>query len=251
VKTPKQPIAVLLRLGVDFLSLLMHLYLPFLRRNKIPTREDCKIVNLINERQYALVFSARRYLIEGLHLARRLNRLDLKRIEHGVEMYASGVATLFSWGGLSFKLARKILDFLRGEADERDADSAFMLRNQEMTFDCLCGHWGEKYVNLANGNLTERYNENMVNYWLDKGRILHVNAYYFIYMVFPIEQGYFKAAQELWCKLWDIANEYEADFVRTQRYTMYTRLLLKFRYLKEVLIELEAGILFSTKSSVP
>jgi hypothetical protein len=89
----------------------------------------------------------------------------------------------------------------------------------------------------------------VVNYYLSKGRIFPAASYLFFFMVMPVEQGCFKAAQKLGSKLSKMSDDYDADLPRALKCPIYARLLLKFRHLKEALDELESGIHFLNRTA--
>jgi tetratricopeptide (TPR) repeat protein len=112
----------------------------------------------------------------------------------------------------------------------------------------MAGDWSEEYVDFATESIGKRYNEEAINYYLRLGKINSAATCLFFYVIIATEQGYFRAAQELEDKLSQMADQYDADYPRALRYILHTRLLLKFRRLKEALIEFEAGIPFANNT---
>lgn len=231
-KLPKRTIALAAKSAFGFLRFLIYLYLPFLQRRKIPSQKDSEIFNLYYKKSTALtLIDPRRMFVEMLCWLWRLFNFDLTKIEKGVEMLSSSSAG-FSYGAISFRLSRKILEFIKDKIDETDPKSLLYYKLPEVLLHSFSGNWGS----------IGDYDENLVDQNVRLGEFFYTTGYVLTHGWSKIPQGDFETCQKLAQKLHEIADVYENNNANSAYYFFNTRFLVEFRKLQEALPVLEEGI---------
>jgi serine/threonine protein kinase/tetratricopeptide (TPR) repeat protein len=231
-KLPKQPIALAAKSALGFLRVLIYLYFPFLQSKKIPSQKDSEIFNLFYKKSTALtLIDPRRMFIEMLCWLWRLFNLDLTKIKKGVEMLSSSSAA-FSYGAISFRVSRKVLEFIKDKIDEKDAKSLLYYKLPEVLLNSFSGNWDS----------IGDYDDALVNQNVRSGEFFYTTGYVLTHGWSKIPQGKFEICQKLAQKLHEIADVYENDNATSAYYFFNTRFLVEFRKLREALRVLEEGI---------
>jgi tetratricopeptide (TPR) repeat protein len=236
---PKHRMAEIFRFLSGIFHLLVSLYLPFLKFLRDPTRSDNEALNLFFKKLKALVLiNPKKYFIESLHFYRRLTQFNLTKCELGVGMFA-GASNLFSFTGISFRLSRKILHFLKNRIEKDDVKSFTIFDFSDTLHKYLKGNW--KSIN--------EYDDDLVNRNLSIGEIYWATQHLYWHGSPKIYQGYFDIPKLLLNKLNDIFSIYENDLSILLRDLLNSDLLLEFRELQDALIEIENGIEFAQKKN--
>jgi class 3 adenylate cyclase/tetratricopeptide (TPR) repeat protein len=231
-KRPKNRFASMMNLLVNLSNVLLHLYFPRKRKNIIPTAGDNEIADLMYKRGEALSSLDRtRFFMDSIGLIRRLNKLDLSKIENGTTHYAASSA-LFSVSGISFPISKKILDYSSSFIDKSDKKSMFRLNVYHLLHDYLAGNWDK---NLS-------HTESLIDDMLKLGDLFLPRVQLVWGGSIKLEQGNFKDANVLVEKLNEIGEEYEHDGAVSSKYSLKTILLLKKRQLLEALDEVNKAI---------
>jgi serine/threonine protein kinase/tetratricopeptide (TPR) repeat protein len=237
-KFPKRLVPKIIKSALGLFSYLLRIYLPFLRRNKVPTERDSEIVNLYYKKNTALIFlDPVRMFIEIFYWLKRLIDFDLKKVENGVGIISmSGAA--FSYGGVSFRFSKKIMDFVRDKVDERDVKSVLYYKVPELLHHTFSGDWDH----------IGEYDENLVNQNIRIGELFYASGYALLHGYSKVARGDLESSQEITKKLHEIADVYENEYSRASYYWFKTQVAVKFRKLPEALSTSEKGIDFTKKT---
>jgi len=238
VKTPRHFVSVIWKILVRFVHVLISVYLPSLRGKKIPTQADNKIVDLLFKRSQALSMTDhRRFLVESLHLLKRVADFDLTKIENGVEIVAAS-SLVFSWPGISFRLSRRMLDFARDKLDDQDLVSLIYYGHSELMHHVCVGGW----------DMISEYDDDLVDRTLGLGEIFVPSCYVIWHAIKDVFCGCFLEARRKGEKADEIADIYENQQTTGMSYVMKVLLLTEQRKLHIALDVLERGISFATKT---
>nr|MDJ0819410.1 hypothetical protein [Desulfobacterales bacterium] len=225
------------KLLIRFSYFIVGLYLPLLRWRKRPTNKDCDIHDLVSDKLQCIgSLDTKRLLFELVNYSKRLITLDISYLKQGVAAF-SGWSYVFSYGGLSFRLSRKILEISKEIIDSKDAISVLYY---EMFIHWYCFVSGDL-------KLMEEYNDDLV-----EENLININpiifGYIAIHRMIKTELGYYDEAWAKIQKLYEIGNVYEHDLAFVIKFYNNCALLTKYRKLPEALIELEEGIAFIQKT---
>ena len=240
VKSSKNKIIVAFKLVSDFLILIAHLYLPLKKSKRIPDKMDNEIFDLLEKRALSLgMLNPKRLFIEHLSATKRCHKFDISKIDNRVSLYA-GASALFSYGGISFKLSKKILEHAESIINKEDF-------SDQLSYDL----WGLIH-NFYSGNWHEvkEYDEKLVDLNLRIGHIFPASAYITIHGLMKIEQGAFSETKICLSKLSEIYEVFENENARGLQYALKIRLLMKSRKLYDAQTEADAGISFQGKISM-
>jgi len=237
-KLPKGRILVDFKLLSAFLHLFIALYLPFLKFRKTPTEGDLGLISLFSKKCRSLaVIDTKRFLVESLYLHKIISAFDLQKLQNGAALFA-GVSALFSFGGISFKLSRKILDVIRDKVEKEDVRDYTMFELCETFYNFLKGNWEE----------LRDYNNDLVDRNCNIGEIWDATIHLYWHGLGNISQGSFDKAESVIDKLNYLFEVYQNDLSKIFAYELRTYLLIKFRRFNEALIESEQGIEFGEKA---
>jgi len=228
----KNHIVIALRLITDILSLIKNLYLPSKRTKKDPDPKTQEFFDLHYKRSVVLVYvDNHRCFIEYLRALRRLNKFDITKIENsaGIWMSTSG---LFSWTGISFKLSRKILDYMKGIINKGNIKDLLYYNLFDLLYNFFTGNWRE----------INKYDANLVELSLKTGVSWHLLTYIAFHSFARIGQGRFKEAEILIEKLSEISKDYENQNAKEYTYVLKTRLFMKSRKLHDAQKEVKSWI---------
>lgn len=237
IKFPSSKAGIILKFINSFFHMLIGLYLPVLKWHKTPTDKDHQIVNLFYLKCLAMGHvDPKRVFIESLFLIKRTTRLDLKQLRNGVSMFA-GASLAFSWTGMSFSLARRILDFIKDKIDEKDIKTIIHYQTNDQTLNFFVGEWeGQKFDN------------SLVDLGIKIAEIFSISNYTIFHGRTFLEQGRFKDTLYTVNRLQEIGNLFDHDYPIALKYFLKTKLLFKYRQLPEAEKEASAGITFNKKT---
>jgi len=235
-KLPKNKIKVLFNLAANLLSILKTLYFPALKSNKTPGPKMNDIVELTFNRATALAtVDNYRMFVDSIGLLRKLNKLDTSKVAKGVSMYIQG-CTLFAFSGVSFKIAKKFLEYSKQYIPSGDRKTFIDYKFSRLMYSTLSGD-GVKEL---------EFEEEVVNDSVKMGELWSAIVYLIWAGILQIERGNFTLVQTCVDKLQEIGEVYDHDFARARKCLIRTRQLLKCRKLPEALQEAEEGISFSS-----
>jgi hypothetical protein len=219
-------------------TFLLRLYLPFLRQKKTPSPRDKDIIDLFYKKDTGLIIVDHiRMVIESFYWLKRLFYFDISKVESGDGILAISSGT-FSYSGISFRLSRKILDYVKDKVDQNNPKSVVYYKTGDVLEKAFSGDWEGM----------EEFDEGIVDRGIRMGELFYTSSYILIFRNKYIEQGRFKDCEKLIGKLDEIAEVYENDNARAQYYNFLIRLKLRQRDLPAVLEQTTDGILFMEKA---
>lgn len=231
-KGPENKFKLYLKLLVNLLSLLKNLYFPTKKSKKIPGKRDSEIVNLAGKKGEALsAVDATRFFMESVGMLTLLIKFDVSKIENGASIFTS-CSALFSYTGISFKISRKILDYIKDYIDKKDIKCSLVYNHIQLLHNFYAGTWPGEF----------ECDENLIDKGLNVGEFFYTLVYTLVSGLLKIEQGNFNCAKGLVNKLCEIGENYQSELIIGRKYTLNTKLLLKSRRLYDGLKEAEDGI---------
>jgi len=234
VKSPQYILSIVLTVLAGFAHLLTSLYLPFLKWKKNPTKNNIDAIKLSFIKLNCIgVMAPKRLVPEAFNFYQTLTDFNLTRIEMGSGMF-SGASVLFSFGGVSFTLSKRVLEVIKDKVDNSDFKSVVYYEFAEIIHHFLAGSWSE----------SKTYDRDLVDSALKIGEVLYTTYYVDVHTLLNIELGNYNMACELVEKLEEIGDKYEHNYAQGLRYFDYTKLLMKYGKFEESLKELERGIEF-------
>jgi len=234
IKSRRKLAAQVCFLLYDFLDLLFELYFPHKRPKKIPTPGDNEIINLFLYRADVLIsVDSMRLIFIAMEALRRMNRFKLTKLENGLFAYVGG-SGLFTYAGISFRLARKILDEVKIHLCEDNIKARIRYKLSDLLLDHLSGRWPDTLL----------YDHNLVEACLQVGELWQTGAYILEQGFLHNERGNFGECQKMANKLLEIAEVFDNQYTMTRKYHLRIELFIKTRKLNQALREIDAGLLF-------
>ena len=237
VKPNRVSIWSIFRLFYRFLYLLVALYTPFIRGRKSPSKQDGEIIRLIYDRDECLaMLDVKRLFFEFIITTNLFVPFDLSNVKKGPERFWN-LSALFSYGGISFKLSKKILTLAQGEVAKDDPYSALVYELCAVTHDVFSGDW----------EFAHEYDEDLVNQNL-KNMGIFVFSYLVLHFTNIMYHGFYAGAMELVEKMDEVGRIYEHEQTLGQKHRLNSWLLLKWGKIREALMEAEKGVEFLLKT---
>ena len=235
---PKNPISTAFKFSTGFFAFLVGLYLPFFKWKKSPKQDEKEFMSLYHKKLYALgLTDPLPFFLHTFYFLNRFTKFDITQIENGVASMTA-MSMLFSWPGISFRLSRKILDFIRGRKYESDYRTEIYYLLSESMLQCTSGDWPEK--------IDFRYD--LIDCNLQAGDFINTTNYIAWNVFMNTGKGNFPAALKLTEKQAEIATTYENEYARAMKFFFRSYLLMKYWMVQETLTEVNAGIQFIEKT---
>jgi class 3 adenylate cyclase/tetratricopeptide (TPR) repeat protein len=238
VKANRVSVSGLFKLLYRFLYLLAALYTPFIRGKKPPSDRDREIIRLIYDRDECLsVLDVKRFFFEYIINSNRFIPLDLSNVRKGPGKFL-GLSALFSYGGISFRLSRKILLLFKEKVKRSDPLFVLLYKLCTVIHGYFSGDW----------EFADQYDDDLVNRNLKAIGVV-LPGYVMLHADSRLETGSYAGAEELVTKLAEIGNAYEHAFSFAHKYHENAHLLMKWRKIRDALIEAEEAIRFIHKTA--
>ncbi|MCL5124197.1 MAG: AAA family ATPase [Deltaproteobacteria bacterium] len=229
---PKNSLSTTFRFLLSFIKFLLALYFPLRWFKRVPTQNDIETIELFYKKgQAQVIIDPKRFFIEFFFFQATLVNFDLTKFKFGIAMFA-GASALFSFTGLSFSIARRVLNYAKPRLGVDDAKQLIIYNLLDTQHLFLRGQWND---------LTE-YSEDLVGYLLAIGEVWEVALHYYWHGLPKIFQGHFDAAKLIVTKLNEIAEDYENNIYRLLKYLLNIYLLIECRDINEAAAELNRGI---------
>jgi serine/threonine protein kinase len=233
---PKSEILRMLKFVYGFLVFIISIYFQSLRWKKLPEKRDNEIALLTFRKCLAYGnTNPRKMFVESFYILRRLSRFDLSKVENGMAIGATA-SILFSWPGISFRLSRKILGFIKDKMNPEDFRSVFSYRLAELFLKFFTGDW---QITFDHG-LVERN--------LKVGEIRLTSMYINLHTQILTEKGDRPQAEAFISRLKSIYTLYDHDLTRAYYCYVYGRFLVRYRELNLATQEMDQGIIFAEKA---
>ncbi len=237
-RLPKHGLSTIIQFISGISTFIIYLYFPYFKSKRIPTQRDNEIVDLFQKKCKALaVINPKRFLIETVYAFKKITKYDLAKLELGAETFA-GASALFSFSGLSFRLSRKILDFVQIKFSKTNVRILIRYEWLETLHNYLQGNWKK----------IKTYDKELINKSLDLGEIYEVSQYLYWHGFPKIYQGSHNIAEAIVSNLKEIYEIYRNHIAISFKYELNTNLLIEYRKLHDALCEVEEGIDFVQKA---
>ncbi len=231
-RLPQNALSRGLRFLSSFTTFILALYFPSHWFRRLPTQQDTEAVDLFYKKAEALVvINPKRWFIESFFYFATFVHFDLARFKFGNGIFA-GASALFSFTGISPRIARRILDYAKPRLVPSDAKQLVVYDLLDTTHLFLKGQWKK---------ITE-CNEDLVKRNLRIGEMWYVSQYYYWHGLIEIYQGHFDEARSIAIKLREIAEAYENDIYRLLKHLLHIHLLIECRHFKQATAEVNVGI---------
>jgi class 3 adenylate cyclase/tetratricopeptide (TPR) repeat protein len=231
-RRPRTRITKLLTLVANLLKVLKTLYLPRIKRLKDPSPRMNRIFEVIYNRGTALVsVDTWRMVTDSLRFVGTIRGYDMRKVPNSFAMYASSSA-LFFFSGLSFPIARRLLDYAAEHIDPEDTKTQYQYRFWELAMSTVAGTWCKD----------REFDPKIIDRNIREGDPFTPPGLVFYAGILATEQGDFEESESLIAKLEEIGDKFENDFARVRKCVLRTNFLLKTRRLEEALEEGEEGI---------
>jgi len=226
------------KLTLRFLFFLPKLYLPFLRWKKGPSQRDIEICYLVLLKGDCLATTdIKKTIILCIQYSNRSITFNISKLKNGI-FFFTGFVGLFSLGGISNRLSKKILDVVKEKIDVKDTHSVFSYEATSVLYSFLSGDW----------KFAEAYNDNLLVQALETIDVL-IPTYIVFHLRINIERGLYTDARKLVNRLFEIGNAYEHEVSIVHKYYSNAYLLMRYRKLREAQVELDEGIDFIDKTA--
>ena len=238
VNIPKHLIPIALKCSASIFSFLIAFYLPFFKWKNNPTQKDKEVISLFYKKVQALSQNdASQFFIQSIYLVKRVSNFDMTKIENGTGIMAT-ISILFSYPGISFRLSRKVLEYVKDKINIKDNRSILYYLASELVLDCASGNWPEEI----------EFDDDLINWNLGSGDFLYTTVYLEWKAYLCTARAELKNAQKTVQKMHDIGETYNNDIAKVTKFVCNTHLLLKFRKIQDTLLEVDKGINFTMKT---
>jgi len=195
-KLPKHSISSIIQLIASFFHFLLAVYLPSRKFRRIPTQKDAEAIHLFYKKCKALaVKNPKKWFIESFYFLKKITIFDLSKVENGPSMFATSSA-LFFYTGISFKLSRRILNYVKGRVRKDDVRDFIIYELLETIHNYLEGNW----------QAIKAYDDELVNRSLSLGEIYDASLHLFWHGLPTIYRGYFDIAESIIGRMNDISE---------------------------------------------
>jgi len=209
------------------------------RAKKIPTQRDNEVFELLFIRGSALVyFDNVKLFFHGISAFNKICLVDWTKSPDSTQIFLA-LAGVFSFAGLSFKLAYKLLDICKSKMDRENIQNLMAFAVMYDLTNACSGDW-EKVAPLQ---------KTLLNESLKKGDLWNTTTYLFWLTYVKINAGDFENTQRLIDKMSEIAVAYDYSLATINVDIQTTYLLLKKGRLSEAQKKAELAIIFSSRHS--
>jgi serine/threonine protein kinase/tetratricopeptide (TPR) repeat protein len=232
MKISNSPFPAMISFIYGLSSLVLKAYFPSLMGNKIPSEAELEIHELLKTRVFTLTITdAKRFIIELISYSPWYTKFDVRKCDI---LLLVGVA--FSYGGLSLRIGKRILDYYGERFDKEDPRLLLGYKISLNNHNLLSGDWHN-----------EHYNDNYIKKSYYFGVTNELVTYIGFLAHIHLERGD-RSAEQILENLAGFADSYENDYGRLARYTHLALCLLKFRELNKALERANLGIDFISKT---
>ncbi len=202
VKIRTNTLLLVTELAFNLASIVKFLYLPTFPRKRVPSDAENRIMAVRFKLAMALAYvDINRVFLDNIRLVPQAFKLDIQKAPAYLDVLIGGSA-LFAVTGISFKLSKKILNYvaeLISGRNDRVAKSAAFFRFIESMYNCLTGRWHHK--------VDDAFVENA----LRVGDLVNVSGFLIWLGYSKIERGDLDEAQKVIRILEDIGSRYNFE----------------------------------------
>lgn len=221
-RVPRSRVGVACHFAGDMATVLWDLYVRPARRRagvSTPHREAMEV--RYHRAKAQTTTDTTRFFFDSIGSVRRLNQCDPATIEGACGMYA-GSAALFSFSGLSFGVASRLLGVARARARDGSVRDQVTYRSMNFVHCYLAGDWSDDH----------RLDPDLVEQGLRHGLLWEVSTYLGLCTDSQIRRGRFAEARAQIEQLAGIADTYGSDFAKSNEDGYRALLLIEERALE-------------------
>jgi class 3 adenylate cyclase/tetratricopeptide (TPR) repeat protein len=228
------------KLALNLISILLHLYLPSIRKKKIPADEDDSMMQKTFKNASALiVVDIKRCLLENMEAVTQAFKYDISKSQACFNILAGGGA-LFIMGGISLRIARKFLDYLwENVAREPPNVLLYVYRTTELFYNSHTGNWRREI------------DEGSVNEALRAGDFMMATSQLLYLGYEKIELGNFTGCQTIIEKLHRIYEEYNFEHAGSDVFLLKSKSSMKKRELYDAQTYADQSVMQANKTRWP
>ncbi len=222
-RVPRRRAGIAYHFAGDMAAVLWDLYLrPRRRRTASVPASQREVMEVRYHRAKAQTTTdTTRFFFDSIGSVRRLNQYDPATVEGACGMYA-GSAALFSFSGLSFGVAARLLGVARTLAREDNVRDQVTYRSMQFVHCYLAGDWRDEH----------RLDSELVEQGLRHGLLWEVSTYLSLCTDREIRSGRFAEARAQIDQLARIADTYGSDFAKSNEDGNRALLLIEERALE-------------------
>lgn len=224
IQETNNEIFYLIKFILNFLSLVKSLYLPSIRKKKIPIDFDNQVMNIIFHRAKALAnVDSKRFFIETIWGTKQCFNFNLYKSQIHFNTL-SGSSMLFSLTGISLNISKKILDYSKKYMHNENGKFSFHFYNNV-----------ETVHNFLSGNWQRDFDENIIDRALEAGDTFCASFTLGFLGYLYTELGDFASTERIIQKLNTISDEYNDEQATVMFYEVNASLFFKKRGLDSAL----------------
>ena len=223
VKSPKYRIIILMKLIFNLVGIIIHLYLPLLKSNRISDHIDNDIFYLLYKKIQCLAFiNAMRSFVDGIGSIKKIFGFDLRKLKDSYNLILFG-SGLFSYTGLSFILSKKFLGRALEIIDTNDFKELMAFHTYNLMHNCFSGQWNEIIW----------IDESIIDYNIKIGQFWEVSNYLNFYATSIQPKGENEALSLIMERLSMIGDMYEYNIAKAHQQRLETQILIQQRKLHD------------------
>ena len=238
VKIRTNTILLALELVANLVSIIKSLYLPSLLKKKAPSDHDNRIMRVKFKMAVALAYvDINRVFLDNVRLVPQAFKFDIHKAPVYLDVLVGGSA-LFAVTGLSFRLSKKILNYvekLLAQQHDRKTLPANFFRFIENMYNCLTGQWHHQV------------NDEIVDNALAVGDVVNANGYLVWLGYSKVERGDLEEAHKISERLKDIGDRYNFEHATIDHYYLSCKLALIDNQLERAMRFIDDGIVLLDK----
>jgi len=210
------------------------------RAKKITSQRDNEVFELLYIRSSALIYCDNvAFFFNTISGFNKICLVDWPKSPDAIRMFL-GTAGVFSFSGLSFKLAYKLLDIGNNKMDQENIQNLMAFALFYNSTNTCSGDWGK----------IAPFKKTLLNDALTKGDLWNATSYLFWITIVKLDTGDFQDTQHLIDKISEIVVAYDYNIAAVYADVLTSYLLLKKGRLSETQKKAEQGIIFSGRHSV-
>ncbi len=202
-KVQKNILLILTKIIINLMTIVRNLYIPAIGKKKIPTESDNQNMNRAIKVATALSsVDIQRCFIGNIEVLKRSFQYDISKSQVFFNLQCGG-SGIFSVSGISFRIARKILEYARKSIDKTEGIYLHFYKLAEHAYNFHTGNWcGDIDEDIINNGLKSG------DFYFITGQLL-----YLCYM--EIELGNFENCEIILNKLNSIYDEYNYEHAKS------------------------------------
>ncbi|MEN8202411.1 MAG: AAA family ATPase, partial [Bacteroidota bacterium] len=225
---PKHPVNKFLWAITGFAVIIFKAHFTAFIGKTTPTEHEVEMYDLISKKCISFgITDARRAVLDTLSHAPWYTRFNFKEFDL---LLTAGI--IFSMGGISFSINRRILDYCSKRIDRKDINARVNFYYNRVVHNLMCGNWQD-----------ESYDEELFSKGLETGDMWELVTYIAFQAHICFERGD-RGALKMLDDLSEASETYENDYGRFVTFTHAALYQLKFRNLPESIAQSNAGIKF-------